>query len=101
ERSRIRRIVPENREFSDASSDRVLATSSRNPKLQRVKLAFSSNAYTKFSLWDALRGIKNAGFAAVEILADVPHAYPMDMDSSLAITLSEELERTQLAVSNV
>ena len=41
-----------------------------------MKLAFSTNAYTRFPLIEALRGIKAAGFAGVEILADAPHAYP-------------------------
>ncbi len=38
-----------------------------------MKLAFSTNAYTKHPLTDALRGIKAAGFQGVEILADVPN----------------------------
>ena len=41
-----------------------------------MKLAFSTNAYTRFPLVDALRGIKPAGFAGVEILADVAARVP-------------------------
>ena len=37
-----------------------------------MKLAFSTNAYTRFSLAEAIRDIGAAGFAGVEILADVP-----------------------------
>ena len=46
-----------------------------------MKLAFSTNAFTRFSLIDALRGIREAGFEAAEILADVPHAYPEAIDA--------------------
>ena len=50
-----------------------------------MKLAFSTNAYTRFSLVDALRGIKGAGFSGVEILADTPHAYPDHIDAALKL----------------
>jgi sugar phosphate isomerase/epimerase len=63
-----------------------------------MKLAFSTNAYTRFPLIEALRGIKRAGFDGVEILADIPHAYPGNVDSS---ELRRELNRLGLAVSNV
>src|SRR5580692_57577 len=66
-----------------------------------MKLAFSTNAYTKHSLVDALRGIQRAGFAGVEILADVPHAYPPDIDTGLTDTVRRTLEETRLAVSNI
>jgi sugar phosphate isomerase/epimerase len=63
-----------------------------------MKLAFSTNAYTRFSLIEAVRGIRDAGFSGVEILADVPHAYPGKADAS---AIRRELERLSLAVSNV
>jgi hypothetical protein len=34
-----------------------------------MKLAFSTNAYTRHSLVDALRGIRKAGFEGVEMKA--------------------------------
>ncbi|HVT88297.1 MAG TPA: sugar phosphate isomerase/epimerase family protein [Tepidisphaeraceae bacterium] len=63
-----------------------------------MKLAFSTNAYTRFSLIEALRGIKAAGFEGVEILADVPHAYPGTVNASDA---RRELDRLGLQVSNI
>jgi len=66
-----------------------------------MKLAFSTNAYTRHSLCDAFEGIKRAGFAGVEILADVPHAYPPDIDLKRTQTVSRALERLGLAVSNI
>ena len=66
-----------------------------------MKLAFSTNAYTRHSLSDALRGIKQAGFEGVEILADVPHAYPGDMTAESAAAVRRELEQLGLAVSNI
>src|SRR5438132_1127700 len=66
-----------------------------------MRLAFSTNAYTRHPLIDALRGIKRAGFAGVEILADVPHAYPDAIDQTLTSDVKRELQTLGLAVSNV
>ena len=66
-----------------------------------MKLAFSTNAYTKHSLVHALEGIRRAGFRGVEILADVPHAYPPQIDAGLTRTVVSALERLELSVSNI
>jgi sugar phosphate isomerase/epimerase len=66
-----------------------------------MKLAFSTNAYTRFTLLEALRGIKRAGFSGVEILADVPHAYPDAITQPRISYVVQELETLELAVSNV
>jgi protein FrlC len=66
-----------------------------------MKLAFSTNAYTRHSLFEAFEGIKRAGFAGVEILADVPHAYPPQIDVKLTKQVADALARLELAVSNI
>jgi len=66
-----------------------------------MKLAFSTNAYTRFSLAEALRGIRRAGFAGVEILADAPHAYPDAIDTAFTDGVRRELENLGLEVSNI
>ena len=40
------------------------------------RIAYSTNAYTEWPLFEAIRDIRNRGFDGVEILADVPHAFP-------------------------
>jgi sugar phosphate isomerase/epimerase len=66
-----------------------------------MQLAFSTNAYTRFPLIEALRGIKAAGFTGVEILADSPHAYPGVLSGSEVKNLRHELDRLQLQISNI
>jgi sugar phosphate isomerase/epimerase len=66
-----------------------------------MKLAFSTNAFTRFSLLEALRAIKSAGYAGVEILADVPHAWPDSLDERHIAEIRHELEKLNLAVSNI
>ena len=46
---------------------------SHPPSLQ---LAFSSNAYLNFSIEETISRIAGLGYAGLELLADVPHAWP-------------------------
>jgi sugar phosphate isomerase/epimerase len=57
-----------------------------------ITLAFSTNAYTKFSLPDACDRIAAAGYKAVEVLADAPHAYPPEYSDHEAGRLKERLD---------
>jgi sugar phosphate isomerase/epimerase len=66
-----------------------------------MKLAFSTNAYTRYPLTDALIGIKRAGYEAVEILADTPHAYPDLIHDAMTASIRRQLDSLGLAVSNV
>ena len=66
-----------------------------------VRLAFSTNAYTKFSLPDACDRIAAAGYRSIEILADAPHAYPLRYSAHEAVRLRERLEALGVAVAAV
>jgi len=66
-----------------------------------MKLAFSTSAFTHFPLLKALRDIHAAGFVGVEILADVPHAYPDSIDAAHLLSINRQLDRLNLEVSNV
>src|SRR3954452_11048891 len=66
-----------------------------------MKLAFSTNAYTRFTLDQAIRDIHRAGYDGVEILADVPHAYPDAMNEALVQSVRKALDDTGLAVSSI
>jgi len=66
-----------------------------------VRLAFSTNAYTKFTLPDACDRIAAAGYKAIEVLADVPHAYPLTYSAHEAARLRERLDALGVAVAAV
>ncbi len=66
-----------------------------------MKLAFSTNAYTRYPLIEAMKGIRRAGFEGVEILADTPHAYPPEIDAKLTGSVIRARAETGLVVSNV
>lgn len=64
-------------------------------------LAFSTNAFTRFPLATAVDAIADAGFAAIEILADKPHAFVREFSAADVRALREQLQRRRLQVSNV
>lgn len=66
-----------------------------------MKLAFSTNAFTRFALPDAIHAIAAAGFDGVEILADVPHAWPPNLTPRSAGEVRALLDSLSLQVSNV
>jgi sugar phosphate isomerase/epimerase len=64
-----------------------------------MKLAFSSNAFKKFSLEQCIPLISKIGYSGIEILCDVPHAYPpKDLD---VIKIRSLLSKHNLEISNL
>ncbi len=66
-----------------------------------IKLAFSTNAFKRFSLEDAIRSIASCGYTGVEILGDVPHAYPPSFDDHKVASTRKLLSELGLAISNL
>jgi len=66
-----------------------------------MKLAFSSNAYMNFSIEETIERIASVGYAGIEVLADVPHAWPAGLLPERKRAIRQALERHQLKVSNV
>lgn len=66
-----------------------------------TELAFSTNAYTRHALPEAVRRIADRGYAGVELLADRPHAYLADFDDADERDLFAALDETGVRVSNV
>ncbi|REA02843.1 sugar phosphate isomerase/epimerase [Haloferax sp. Atlit-6N] len=66
-----------------------------------VQLAFSTNAYTRFDLPEAIRRIADHGYDGVELLADVPHAFLADFDETDRERVLTALDETGLSVSNI
>jgi sugar phosphate isomerase/epimerase len=66
-----------------------------------MKLAFSSNAYMHFSIEETIDKIASLGYTGIEILADVPHAWPAGLLPARKESIRRSLERHGLAISNV
>ena len=66
-----------------------------------MRLAFSTNAYLKYSFAEAVRRLAGIGYAGVEIMADVPHAWPAFLLDEQKQALRDALAKNNLAVSNI
>jgi protein FrlC len=66
-----------------------------------ARLAYSSNAYTRTTLADALRRIADLGYAGAEVLCDRPHWFPGEVTPDEADAIARLLAKTGLAVSNL
>jgi sugar phosphate isomerase/epimerase len=66
-----------------------------------MKLAFSTNAFKRYSLEDSIREIAKIGYGGVEILCDVPHAYPPLFGDSQARSLKSTLASCNVQISNL
>jgi sugar phosphate isomerase/epimerase len=66
-----------------------------------MKLAFSTNAYKKYSLPSAIDYIYQVGFDGVEIMCDIPHAYPPEVGASQRTLIRERLKQRGMEISNL
>jgi sugar phosphate isomerase/epimerase len=66
-----------------------------------MRLAFSTNAYLHYSFPEAARRLAAIGYAGLEIMADVPHAWPAYLLEEQKQTIRDALSRNKLAISNV
>lgn len=66
-----------------------------------MRFAFSSNAFTNYSLTQSIKEIANVGYDGVEIMCDVPHAYPPNMDEANINEINKSLISNKMQVSNL
>ncbi|MBX7103444.1 MAG: sugar phosphate isomerase/epimerase [Gemmataceae bacterium] len=66
-----------------------------------MKLAFSTNAYLRVPFADAVRRIASIGYSGVEIMADVPHAWPAYILPEQVFALRQAVDNNGLEISNV
>ena len=66
-----------------------------------MKLAFSSNAYMHFSIEATIEKIAGLGYSGIEVLADVPHAWPAGLLEERKQSIRDSLSGHNLQISNV
>ncbi|MBZ0158089.1 MAG: sugar phosphate isomerase/epimerase [Alphaproteobacteria bacterium] len=66
-----------------------------------MKLAFSSNAFRRYSLIDTIEALAAVGYQGIEIMADVPHAYPPHLNGRALGKIRRVLDRNRMEVSNI
>jgi sugar phosphate isomerase/epimerase len=66
-----------------------------------MQLAFSTNAYLHHSFADAVSRLAALGYRGVEIMADVPHAWPAYLLPDQKQSIRDALAKNTLAISNI
>jgi sugar phosphate isomerase/epimerase len=62
---------------------------------------YSTNAFVKFSLFDAIERIAGLGFRGVEIMGDRPHLYPPDFGEEDLARLKKTIAENALELINI
>ncbi|MGQ9503483.1 MAG: sugar phosphate isomerase/epimerase family protein [Thermogutta sp.] len=66
-----------------------------------MKFAYSTNAYMRFPFDQAVSRIASLGYAGLELLADVPHAWPMNLLPGDVERIRGALDQHGMEISNV
>ncbi len=66
-----------------------------------MQLAFSSNAYLRFSIEETIERVAALGYSGIELLADVPHAWPAGLLDEHKQSILDALAKHNLAISNI
>jgi sugar phosphate isomerase/epimerase len=66
-----------------------------------MHLAFSSNAYLRHTIEDTIARIADIGYRGIELLADVPHAWPAGLLDCQKDAIRKSLDAHQLTISNI
>ena len=66
-----------------------------------INLAFSTNAFKRYSLEDSIREIAKVGYRGVEILCDIPHAYAPTFKDDQVRSLKKTLTSSNMQISNL
>src|SRR3954462_8771802 len=66
-----------------------------------MRLAFSTNAYLKHPFDEAAARIAAIGYKGLELLADVPHAWPAGLLEGQKRALLAAMEQSELEFSNI
>ena len=65
-----------------------------------MKLAYSTNAYTRFSITETIRRIAAIGYSGIELMADEPHAWPEDLTPRDIDAIRHTLDEHGLALQH-
>src|SRR3954464_11772136 len=66
-----------------------------------MELAFSSNAYLRFTIEETIVRVAGLGYTGIELLADVPHAWPAGLLEVQKQSIRDALAKHNLTISNI
>ena len=66
-----------------------------------MEFAFSTNAFKKHSLVETINVLSEIGYTGIEILCDIPHAYPKTQSDSDISEIRQLISRLDVRLSNL
>jgi sugar phosphate isomerase/epimerase len=66
-----------------------------------MKLAYSTNAFKRYPLNEAIRMIAEIGYEGIELLCDSPHAYPPTFQDKDIHSFKNQIAKFRLVISNL
>src|SRR3954452_4409851 len=66
-----------------------------------MQLGFSSNAYLRYSIEETIARVASLGYRGIELLADVPHAWPAGLLEAQKQSIRDSLAKYGLTISNI
>jgi sugar phosphate isomerase/epimerase len=66
-----------------------------------MHFGYSTNAFVKFSIFEAVEKIAQLGFAGIEIMGDRPHVYPVDFGPEETYRLKKLIGDRGLKITNL
>jgi sugar phosphate isomerase/epimerase len=66
-----------------------------------MEFAFSTNAFKKYSLVETINVLAEIGYKGIEILSDIPHAYPKTQSDSDISEIRQLISRLDIRLSNL
>ena len=66
-----------------------------------MDFAFSTNAFKKYSLAETISVLSEIGYRGIEILCDVPHAYPKSQSGPEISKIKQLLSKLRISISNL
>ncbi|MBI4131260.1 MAG: sugar phosphate isomerase/epimerase [Nitrosarchaeum sp.] len=65
-----------------------------------MKFSFSTNAYRNYSIEDSIHSISSVGYTAIELMCDIPHAFP-PLSAEKIDSIKKTLHENQMEISNL
>jgi sugar phosphate isomerase/epimerase len=66
-----------------------------------MRFGYSTNAFVKVSVFEAVERIAQLGFRGLEIMCDRPHVYPADFDAAERLRLKNLIDSRDLVITNL
>jgi len=68
--------------------------------IENMKLGFSANAFSKYSLMKSIEKISKIGYDGIEIVVDVPHAF-LPLSHEKITKIKQNLIKNSIQVTNL